>query len=437
MVDETVRDDGPEPRFSVTVSEPTGCKRVLSIEIPEDEVERERVRVLEGLRRDLRVPGFRRGKVPAKYVEKNYGEIARDDAVRNLLPAVYEDALVQKGITPLGEPKFENLKAEPGEGVSVEVEVEIRPQVTLRDYLGVEVRVTHKVIGEKDVAETLDRIRERRGTFAVVERPAKEGDLLLIDYAPLQESGEVDGTKMVQNYPVDIASETLLPEFRENLRGMEVRGEKDVVVDYPQDFPDKAAAGTRKTYRVTLKEVKELRLPELDDDFAKSLGEEFADLDALRAKIRSDLEQEEEQRRRHEAEEKIIDKLIASNPFDVPQTMIENYFASILEQDRKRRPQVEDEAAREREVREHFHSAALRTIKKYLILDAVKKQENITVGPQELDAKIEDLSRTGGEKAEEVRAYFRRPDRRLAIEGELLDEKAMSFLRERAVVTAA
>lgn len=436
MADEPIRDE-PERNFTVTVSEPTGCKRVLSLRIPEEEVVKERGRVLEELRRDLRVPGFRKGKVPASFVEKNYGEIARDDAVRNLLGAVYEDALIQKAINPLGEPKFDNLKAAPGEGVSVDVEVEVRPELTLQGYTGVEVKVTHNTVSEKDVEETLERIRGRRGTFAVVERPAREGDLLLIDYAPILPTGEVEESKMVRNYPVDIASESLLPEFREHLRGMEIKGEKDIVVDYPKDFPDKTVAGTRKTYRVTLKEVKELKLPELNDEFAKSLGEEFGDLGALRAKIRADLEQEEEKRRVHEAEEKIVDRIIAANPFDVPDAMIENYLASILDQDRKRRPQVEDEAEREREVREHFHGAAVRTIKKYLILDAVKKQENITVDPHEVDAKIEELSASGGDRVEEVKAYLRRPDRRLAIESELLDEKSMRFLRDRAVVTAA
>lgn len=436
MVEETTANQ-PERKFTVTVKQPSGCKRVLSIEIPEEEVERETLRVLEELRRDLKVPGFRRGKVPPKYIESNYGEVARDDAVRNLLPAVYEDALVQHGISPLGEPGFENLKAEKGGGVSVDVEVEIRPEIRLRDYAGVDVRITGRTIGEKEMRETLERIREQKGTFVGVERPAKEGDLLLIDYVPYLPSGGLDEKKAARNYPVDIASETLLPEFKEALRGMEVRGEKDIEVNYPEDFPEKAVAGTRTNYRVTLKEIKELRLPEIDDAFARGLGEEFADLGALEVKIKLDLEKEEEERRRHETEEKIIDKIIAANPFDVPETMVENYLSSILDQDRKRRPHVEDEAEREREVREYFRESAVRTIKKFLILEAVRKQESIVVDPQELEGKVEELSKNGGERADEVRAYFGRPDRRKALENQLLDEKAMDFLREKAAVTVA
>jgi trigger factor len=417
------------------VGRPSGCKRVLSIEIPNEEVEKEEVRLLDELRRDLKIPGFRKGKVPSKYIEKNYAAAIHEDAVRNLLPTVFEDALVKEGITPIGEPKFENLKAKKGEGVSVEVGVEIRPEINLRDYVGVEVGVEKKTIGDKDVDETIERIREQRAVFAVVERPAKEGDLLVIDYAPVLPAGELDTKNTVRNYPVDLTSASLLPEFREGLRGMEVKGEKDIEVHYPDDFPEKPLAGVHRTYRVTVKEIKEMRLPELDDAFAREMGEQFADLPALKVQIKADLEKEEDKRRRHEAEEKIIDRVIESNPFDVPEAMIENYLSSIIEQDRRRRPNVPDEAEREREIREHFRGAASRTIKKFLVLEAVRNQEHIAVDAEELDVSIEELSKSGGEKADDVRAYFRHPERRRSVENELLDKKAIDFLREKAVIT--
>ena len=437
MADELAENSTRERNFTVTVAQKSGCKRVLSIAIPKEEVEGEEVRVLEELSRDLKVPGFRKGKVPSKYIEKNYAEAIHDDAVRNLLPIVYEEALISKGIAPIGEPKFVNLKAERGEGISVDVEVEVRPEITLRDYTGVEVRVEKRSIGDKDVDETLERIREQRGAYAVVERAAKDTDVLVIDYAPVLPTGEVDEKKMIRNHPVDLASASLLPEFKDGLRGMETKSEKDIVVRYPDDFPEKPLAGMEKTYRVTVKEVKELRLPEVNDSFARELGEQFPDLPALRDRLKADLESEQDKHRRHETEEKIIDRVIAANPFDVPDVMIENYLSSVLEQDRRRRPDVPDESAREKEIREHFHGAAVRTIKKFLILEAVRRQENIEVGAAEIDAKIEEISKGGGERADEVRAYFTNPERRRSLENELLDRKAVDFLREKAVVTGA
>jgi trigger factor len=426
-----------ETNFTVTVARPSGCKRVLSIAIPREEVEREEARVLEELRRDLKVPGFRKGRVPPRFIEKNYAEAIHDDAVRNLLPAAYEESLEREGIAPIGEPKFVNLKAERGEAATVDIEVEVRPEILLKDYLGVEVRVEKRAIGDTDVDETLERIREQKGSFVVVERPAREGDIVVIDYAPVLSGGEIDEKQVLRNHPVEISSPSLLPEFKQGLSGIEVGATKDVTVRYPEDFPEKPLAGTEKTYRVTAKEIKELRLPDLDDSFAKELGDRFPDLPALKNRVKADLEGEEDRRRRHEVEERIIDRVIEANPFDVPEIMVENYLSSVLEQDRRRRADVADEAAREKEIREHFHAAAVRTIKKFLVLDAVRKQENIEIGAAEIQAKIDDIARSGGERESEVRAYFSHPERRRSLENELLDRKAIDLLRERAVVTGA
>ncbi|MEJ2720106.1 MAG: trigger factor, partial [bacterium] len=395
---------------------------------------REEERVREALRRDLKVPGFRPGKVPLKYIEKNYGGAIHQDAVQNLLPAVYEDALVREGITPIADPKFDNLKSERGEPISVDVEVEIRPNVAIEGYDAVEVSVEKRDVEDRDVDEALENLRQQNATLAVVDRKSKEGDFLLIDYAPVLESGELDRQKMSENYPVDLSSGSLLPEFHDGLLGLEVKDEKDIDVQYPADFPEKEIAGTKKRFHVTVKEIKEKRVPELDDEFARSLGGGFEDFSALKTRIHEDLVKEEEKRRAHEVEERIIDKLIERNPFDVPDAMVENYLSSVLEEDRRRRPNVPDESQRKAEIREHFTSAAVRTIKKFLILDAVRKQEGITASREEIDAKIDELSDTRGERTEEIKQFFRHPERRRNLENELLDKKVMDFLVAKANV---
>jgi FKBP-type peptidyl-prolyl cis-trans isomerase (trigger factor) len=136
-------------------------------------------------------------------------------------------------------------------------------------------------------------------------------------------------------------------------------------------------------------------------------------------------------------EERIIDRVIVANPFDVPDVMVENYLSSVLEQDRRRRPDVADEAGREKEVREHFHAAAVRTIKKFLVLEAVRKQENVEIDAAEIQARIDEIAKSGGEREAEVRAYFSHPERRRSFENELLDRKAIDLLREKAVVAGA
>ena len=426
-----------ERKFTVKVDSPSECKRVLSIEIDGQELEREKETVKRELRRDLNVPGFRKGKVPEKYIEKNYARVIHGDAVRNLLPHVYEDALVREGIHPVGEPSFENLKAEEGENVTVDVTVEVRPNVEIKGYAGLKLKVERREIDDAAVDHALEHLQERMMSYRVVDREVREDDLVLIDYAPLKHDGEVDGAKMSRNHPVEVSSGSLLPEFREALPGMRTGEDKDVRVSYPDDFPDKDNAGTEKTFRVTVKEIKVKVLPEIDDEFAKKVGENFTDLESLRRQVKEDLIKDEEKRYEHEMEEKIIDELIGKNPFDVPDAMVNNYLASVLEEDKRRRPHVADEAEREREIREHFHDAAVRTITKYFVLEAVKKQEGIEVDGEEVDGHIDELAGGNAEKEDEIRSYFRHPERRRSLENELLDRKILKFLRDGADVKAA
>ncbi|MDH3215113.1 MAG: trigger factor [Candidatus Krumholzibacteria bacterium] len=426
-----------ERKFAVKVKSPGECKRVLSIEIPKEELDYEEGLVVSELRRDLKVPGFRKGKVPLKYIEKNYKEAIRGDAVRNLLPSVYEDALVREGIKPVGEPKFENVQTDEGETIRFDVSVEVRPTIDIDGYRGIKVKVTKRKIEDSHMNDVLENLRERLGTLRVVDRAVREDDFVLIDYGPLLDSGAIDQKLLATNYPVDLSGENLLKEFREGLLGMTTGEEKDVFVHYPEDFPDKKAAGTSKTFRIKVKEIKQKDLPELNDDFAKRVGEQFASLDSLKEKIEEDLNKDEDKRVEHEAEERVIDKLIEKRPFEVPDVMVRNYIASLLEEDRKRRPNVPDEADRERELRERFYDAAVRTIKKYFILEAVRKRENIEVSREEVDRRIEELAGEGSHQPEEIKAFFSHPQRRQNLENEILDRKVLDFLREGADVKVA
>lgn len=426
-----------ERKFTVRVASPSQCKRVLSLDIESEEIQKEKAWVADKLRRELKIPGFRRGKVPEKFVQKNYASLIHGDAVRNLLPKVFEEALDREGISPVGEPSFDNLKAEDGSNITVDVSVEVRPDVTIKSYKGIKVKVSRKKIDDKAMDHALDHLRERMTTLSVVDREVQKGDFLLIDYAPILDNGEIDEQHMSRKYPVDLDGTQLLPEFLEALPGMVIGEDKDVRVKYPEDFPDKDNAGTEKVFRVTVKEVKEKVRPDIDDAFARGMGSQFKDLAALRKQIEEDLIKDEEKHFEHDVEESIIEELIRKNPFDVPETMVQNYLSSILDEDRQRRPQVEDEAEREREVREHFHAAAVRSIRKYFVLDAVKKQETIQVDPSDVESKIDEIVEGSGDRADEVRSYFRHPKRRQNVESEMLDKKVLKFLADGADVKVA
>jgi trigger factor len=426
----------PERVFTVTVAAPSQTRRVLSLQVPGEELEKERAAVLREMQRQIRVPGFRKGKVPPGFIQKNYADVIQTDAVRNLLPDVYEQALDREHLHPLGEPVFENIKLEDG-GVTFDVKIDVRPEVKLQGYEKVTVDVPRRSINDQEVDQTVESLRERLAAFDTVSRPAAPGDHLVIDYVPLATDGTPEEKSRAKDYEVALASDSLLAEFREGLAGMKAGEEKEIRVKYPAEFGDERVAGTERTFVVRVNEVKEKLLPELDDNFAKRVDETAATLLELKLRIRRQLEAEEDTRYRREVDEKIIDTIIDANPFEVPDVMVENYLDSLVEEDKRHTGRSGSDPAREQEIREMFRTSAVRMIQKYFVMDAVRRQEKIELSADDVNQRIQLLAQGLGKSAEEILQMVSHPERRRGFESDLVEEKTMRFLREHAVVKSA
>jgi trigger factor len=313
----------------------------------------------------------------------------------------------------------------------------VRPEVKLQGYEKVTVDVPRRTISDQDVDETVAALRERLAAFDTVTRPATANDHLIIDYVPLNTDGTPDEKSRVKAYPVALSSDSLLAEFREGLVGTKAGDEKEIRVKYPADFGDERVAGTERTFQVRVNEVKEKLLPELDDNFAKRVDEQVGTLLELKLRIRKQLEAEEESRHRRDVDEKIIDAIIAGNPFEVPDVMVENYLDSLVEEDRRHRGQQGSDPPREQEIREMFRNSAVRMIQKYFVMDAVRRQESIELSREDVEQRIQLLAQGLGKSPEEIAQMVAHPERRRGFESDLVEEKTMRFLRERAVVRSA
>lgn len=428
--------DHKDRNFTVEVAEPSQCKRVLTIRIAREEIEREEAVVYKKMHSDMKIPGFRKGKIPEKYIWKNYGDIIHSDAVQNLLPQIYEMALIKEGINAIGNPSFTNIEGKRGDDITLEVAVEIRPDIRIENYQNIKVVAAKKEIGDAEVDAALEQLKQRMATIKAVERPSIATDIITIDYAPILEDGSIDQRHLSKNYTIDLASQNVLREFIDALTGVQVSDEKLIDVHYPEEFPEKALAGTQKKFHVTVREIKEKSLPELTDEFVKQLGAEITTLADLRQQVKTDLVEDDLKRFNREIEEKVIDVILEQEPFEVPETMVENYLHSVIDEDRKRRPHISNEEEREKEIRELFKEAAVRTVKKYFIIEAIKKQENIAISDEELKERIDGIA-GGGESGDPIRQYFEHPDHRERLIGELKDERVLAFLRDSATVTAA
>ena len=427
--------DEAERQFAVSVASPSQTRRVLSFQVPAEEMEKERAAVRAELRRELRIPGFRKGKVPAGFIEKNYADVIATDAVRNMLPVVYEQGLARVHLHPLGDPTFQNVEFADG-GLKFEAAIDVRPELVLKGYDRISVESARRDVADQDVENAVVTLRERFAVYETANRPATSTDTVVLDYVPLDANGDPEEAARVKEYAVSLASDALLDEFRTGLVGMKAGDEKTITVVYPADFGASELAGTSRSFSVRLAEVKDKLLPELDDAFATRIDPSSASLLDLRLKIRKELEAEEEARFKRDVDEKVIDAVIASNEFEVPEVMIANYLESLVEEDQRHRGGAADEA-RAGEIRQMFRPAAERAIRRYFILDALKRQESLAVTSADMDARIRAMAQHVGRSEEDVRRALEQPGRRRGLESDLLDEKAMAFLRERTTVKPA
>src|SRR3954468_1731784 len=274
-----------------------GDSRVrVVVGIDPDTVEQRVERAAQGLAGDMRLPGFRKGKVPAELVIQRVGrEAVVEQALRDSLAEWYERALLDTGITPIGDPQL-NVESLPAAGEELEfsIEVAVRPPAKLGEYKGLEVGKVEPEVPDGAVQAELDRLREGFAALNPVERSAQSGDVLVIDYAGTVDGEPFEGSEAT-DLTVELGAETLLQEFDEALAGASAGDEVTVEVDFPEEHRPETLAGKKASFKVTVKEVREKELPDLDDDFA-SEASEFETLDELRAEIRSRIADALEQR---------------------------------------------------------------------------------------------------------------------------------------------
>ena len=294
----------------------------VEVEVPTEALERELKSAAADLGREMRVPGFRSGKVPAEVVLRQVGrEAVLDEAVRRGLPGWYEEALADAGIQTVGDPKVDLTDLpEQGSPLAFTIEVGVVPPAKLGDYKGIEVGRREPKIDEQEVEAELERLRESHASLETVERAAGEGDFVVMDYV-----GSVDGEQFEggegRGQVIELGSGRLIPGFEDQLKGASAGEERTVELAFPDDYPAEQLAGQDASFAVEVKEVKEKRLPELDDDFAVEAGG-FDSLDELRAEIESRIAQAEERAIEAEFREAAVDAVVAQAKIEVPKDLV-------------------------------------------------------------------------------------------------------------------
>ncbi len=364
----------------------------VEVEVDPAAVDRALSSAAADLGRDLRIPGFRKGKVPPQVVLQRVGrEAVLDEAVRKALPDWYEEAIGEAGITPVGEPSLDLQELpEKGHSLSFTIEVGVRPAAKLGEYKGLEVGRREPEVSSETIDEEVERLRESSAALENVDRPAAKGDFVVLDFV-----GKVDGEPFeggeARGYLLELGSGRLVEGFEEQLEGASAGEERQVNVTFPEDYRAENLAGKDATFDVSLKEVKEKKLPDLDDDFAMEAGG-FDSLDELRSDIETRLREQQERMIDTEFREAVVDAAVAEASIDVPHDLVHAKAHEMWHQtERRLRAQGLDPARYLELTGKDAHDLidesepeAETALKRESVLAAVVEAEGIEVGDEEL-----------------------------------------------------
>jgi len=427
---DTGNQDGP---FKLTVSEPETWKRVLEVEIDRTYFEDEYAKNLRQARKAHARPGFRKGKVPLTMVEQDLGGEVRMDTLEKVVPRAYQAALVEHKLVPVSDPVMDDLKMEDGEPVKLSLAVEVRPEIEARDYDDLPLKEVEAELPAGAVDETLERLRDSRAAWDPVDRAAAGGDQLKVDITPLDDEGRAQEDKIARDYVFVVGAEGNFEAFDEAMTGTATGDERDVTVTYPDDYTNEELGGQTITYHLVVKEVLEKQSPELDDAFAASLKDGQTLLE-LRTSIHDELLAEEQKKAEYEVRERIVDLLVERNPVELPPSLVERYLDSSLEE-MKQRSAYMNETPTEAQLdayRETGRPRAERSIKAMVILEAIRRQEDIAPTDAQVTARIDEIAEKSGFPPEGYREYVKSNGDDERIRHDLSDEMTFAFLKSRA-----
>jgi len=414
------------------------CKREIELEIPAENVQKTTEKVARDIARVARIPGFRPGKAPVTLVRRRFAEDIQGEVMQSLVPEYLEKALGEKNLVPITRPEVDQVHFKDGEPLRFRAIFEVLPEFELGEYKNIQVQVDDVEAGDAQVDKIVEEMRERAATFVPVEgRAAQDGDYAMV---------KLSGTPVGEGEPVEadnimchLGGEETLEAFTENLRGASPGDVKQFEVKYPDDYPDAKLKGKTYNYSVELQGIKEKKLPDLNDEFAKdAAGEqtEIATLEALRNKVRENLESAKKQRLESQAREKILAALVEQHDFPVPEALVEGQMDVRLERMvRTLSQQGLDPRSVNMDwvaLRKRQHDPAVNDVKAEILLDKIATAEKIEAGDEDVEKEIAHLAEHSGESAIAMRARLTKQGALDRMKSKLRSDKVFDLLYSNA-----
>lgn len=424
--------------MNVRVEELSPIKKKLYIEVTADVVATELDNAFKKIAKTADIKGFRKGKVPKAVLLQQFGSRAEHDAAGPLINNSLYKALLDNKIEAVSQPEVvQSGTVEQGQSFSYEAEVEVRPEIVVKDYTGLELEKEKFIFDESTVETQLQQMAESRVQLEVTSRKkAREGDTVIIDF-----EGFVDGAAFengaASDYQLELGSNSFIPGFEEQVIGMKREQEKEVDVNFPEGYGAKELAGKPAAFKVLLKEIKEKIVPKIDDNLAKEMDAE--NLEALKERVKEGSIAQEQQRVDGQLQEGLMTALIENNPFDVPEGMVANQLHYLKDNFTQRLKSqgmsLEMLGMNDEAFNNAYHDMAAQQVKGELILDAIANQEKIAAEDADVDVKIQEFADQSNTPLEQVQKYFENEQARAGLKGQVVQEKVSKFLLEQSTVT--
>jgi trigger factor len=403
----------------------------LEFSVTDAELEAAEERAFRRLVKNVRLPGFRKGKVPRKIFEQTYGSAAvTSEAVDEVVPEIYAKAVREHDLEPVERPKIEIVEENAGRPTRLKATVEVRPSIELRSYKGIAVSRPPFGVTDADVERSLEALARERATLVPVERPAKLGDVVTLDYEGFVDDKPFEGGR-AQGEMVELSEGRFVPGFAVGIAGMNPAETKQIDVRFPEGYPAAELAGKPARFTVTVHEVKELELPAIDDEFAKSVSPSET-VASLREDLRRRLEAVAAGRGRRVVGNAVVAQLVAMHEFPLPATLVETELNHLVEDALGAAPASEKEK-NAAELRQSLHGEAEQRIKAMLLIQAIAKAEKITATPADITAELEALARRYGQPPDRIRKAL--GNNILSLIDGIVRNKTLDLLIDNAVVT--
>ncbi|MFC5712685.1 trigger factor [Thalassorhabdus alkalitolerans] len=420
-----------------------GNQGILTVDVDAAKVDEALDQAFKKVRKQVNVPGFRKGKVPRGIFEQRFGvESLYQDALDILLPQAYSEAVEETGIEPVDRPEIDIDEMEKGKNLTFKATVTVKPEVELGEYKGLEVEEFDISVADEDLENELKQLQEKHAELVVVEDgEIQEGDTAVFDFEGFVDGEAFEGGQ-AENYSLEIGSGQFIPGFEEQLVGLKAGEEKDVEVNFPEEYHSEDLAGKAATFKVKIHDIKRKELPELDDEFAKDVNEEVESLEELKQDIEKRLKHDKEHAKEHHERDTVVEKAAENATIDIPDAMIDTETDRMM-QEFSQRLQAQGmsmdmyyqfSGTDEEGMKEQFKEEAEKRVKMNLTLEAIAEAENIEVSDEDVDKELEKMAETYQRSKDEIKNLLAMQGGDDALKGDLKVQKAIDLLVENSKV---